>query len=212
MKILAIETSTEICGVALFLDGQLEILSEELTPRAHARTLPEKFQSIFETERFKVQDLDAMAISIGPGSFTGLRIGLSFTKGIAYSHNLPIIPVPTLYGIAQGALDKTWDNCGVILHSHSTNLFYQDFTKIDERIFSDGNPKAFTYDALDNQSQKKIFHYNSSEFLTMDNTEEQRPSAQWIGELAQIHFDEWKLDDPKELVPEYISPFKPGSS
>ena len=93
--ILSIESSSTICGVAVIEKGDILSLVEKSAYRKHAEILPEFIQIALEQSKKTVSDLDAIAVSIGPGSFTGLRIGLGMAKGLAYSHNLPIIPVPT---------------------------------------------------------------------------------------------------------------------
>ena len=96
MNILAIETATEMCGIAYYENGVMQAVEEENIPRQHATSLPMFYKTLQDKTKFSLNILDGIAVSIGPGSFTGLRIGLSFTKGLAYSHDLPIIPVPTL--------------------------------------------------------------------------------------------------------------------
>ena len=102
MKILAIETATFICGAAFISEGDCISLVEENCPRTSAEELPRMVKKVKQLSGFNWDELDGIAVSIGPGSFTGLRIGLSFTKGLAYSHDLPVLSVPTLTGIATG--------------------------------------------------------------------------------------------------------------
>ena len=79
-----------------------------------------------------IHDVQAIAVSIGPGSFTGLRIGLGFSKGLAYAKGLPIVPVPTLSSLAFS--QKEFEPKNGIMHSHAKKVFYQAFyweNKID---------------------------------------------------------------------------------
>jgi tRNA threonylcarbamoyladenosine biosynthesis protein TsaB len=100
---LHIETATEDCSVALSVDGSLlrELISEEKL--SHAASLIPLIDQLFEKENLRVDDLSAVAVSMGPGSYTGLRIGLSAAKGIAYAANIPLIGVSTLKSAAAGA-------------------------------------------------------------------------------------------------------------
>ena len=78
MKILAIETASDICGIAYIKNGKCEGLIEKSIPRKHAEQLPLFYQKLIKKTGLKLSELDGIAISIGPGSFTGLRIGLSY--------------------------------------------------------------------------------------------------------------------------------------
>lgn len=94
--ILHIETSTEACSVAVSEDGLAEFKLEDLQGPSHAVQL-----GVFVDEALSFVDnhgmpLDAVAVSCGPGSYTGLRIGVSMAKGICYGRNLPLIAIPTL--------------------------------------------------------------------------------------------------------------------
>ena len=94
MKLIAIETATEICSIAYLVDGECVALVEKQIPRQHAEKLPLFYEGLVAESNLDLSKIDGIAVSIGPGSFTGLRIGLSYAKGLAYSHKLPIIPGP----------------------------------------------------------------------------------------------------------------------
>lgn len=94
--ILNIETSTTICSVAASQDGQTIFVKEDLNGPSHAVSL-----GVFVDEALSFIDsygipLDAVAVSCGPGSYTGLRIGVSMAKGVCYGRNVPLIGIPTL--------------------------------------------------------------------------------------------------------------------
>jgi tRNA threonylcarbamoyladenosine biosynthesis protein TsaB len=94
--LLAVDTSTHSVGIALF-DGS-QILCEEswISRRYHTVELANAVQSNLSRAGLSAADLHVLAVAIGPGSFTGLRIGLALIKGIAYTHQLPVIGIPTL--------------------------------------------------------------------------------------------------------------------
>lgn len=94
--ILNIETSTSVCSVAISEDGMVPFVEEDLKDPSHAVSL-----GVFVDEALSFIDshaipLDAVAVSCGPGSYTGLRIGVSMAKGICYGRNIPLIGIPTL--------------------------------------------------------------------------------------------------------------------
>ena len=103
--ILNIETTTHVCSAALSKDGQLVSLREDHEGRSHASLLSYFIEDILQQEKLKVADLDAVSISKGPGSYTGLRIGVSTAKGLCYGAGLPLLAVPTLQALTLGMLD-----------------------------------------------------------------------------------------------------------
>ncbi len=96
MKILGIDTATDILGVALTEDKELIVESRSNIKRAHAEKLINTIEKVLSEVKLKPQDLDGIAVSIGPGSFTGLRIGLAAVKGLAFAADIPVASVPTL--------------------------------------------------------------------------------------------------------------------
>lgn len=111
-KILNIETSTQVCSVALSVDGKTVALQESNTESSHARQITVFAEQLMYKTGFNFQDLDAIAVSKGPGSYTGLRIGVSTAKGFCYSLDKPLISVGTLKSLAKGILLKLTDEGG----------------------------------------------------------------------------------------------------
>ena len=97
--ILAVDTSTEACSVALQI-GNETIAQYADEPRSHSRLLMPMVQQVLAEAQTKVNQLDAIGVSIGPGSFTGLRIGFAAVQGMAYGADIPVVPVSTLELIA----------------------------------------------------------------------------------------------------------------
>lgn len=105
MKVLAIETSGRVCGAAVAIDGVLVSSTEIIREAAHDAFLADVVSSALRFADIAVADVDVVAISVGPGSFTGLRIGASFVKGLAFSGTPRILPVPTLTSLHYAALE-----------------------------------------------------------------------------------------------------------
>ena len=93
--ILAVDTSTEACSVALQI-GDKTIAKFADEPRSHSRLLMPMVQEVLAEADIRVNQLDAIGVSIGPGSFTGLRIGFAAVQGMAYGADIPVVPVSTL--------------------------------------------------------------------------------------------------------------------
>ncbi len=99
--ILNIETSTEVCSVSLAKDGQTLFQKESSDGMNHSRLLTVFIEELSQENNFDLKQLDAVAVSKGPGSYTGLRIGVSVTKGLCYGLNIPLIGVGSLDSMAD---------------------------------------------------------------------------------------------------------------
>ena len=104
MKILAADTSTDILTVGVCADGATLAHTVVRCGRAHSERLMETAQWVLREAGLALPDLDALAIAHGPGSFTGLRIGVASWKGLALGANLPLVAVPTLDAMARTAV------------------------------------------------------------------------------------------------------------
>ncbi|MBI3324048.1 MAG: tRNA (adenosine(37)-N6)-threonylcarbamoyltransferase complex dimerization subunit type 1 TsaB [Candidatus Omnitrophica bacterium] len=122
MKILAIETSSPLLGVAI-VDEQAVLASYELlAERAHAAQLPVAVELVLRTAGLSLAKLDGVAIDIGPGSFTGLRIGVAFVKALLAGVPKPVIGIPSLDVLAANAAWATTRICPV-LDARQRNVF-----------------------------------------------------------------------------------------
>lgn len=106
MYILHIETSTAVCSVALSRDRTLVAFLDMEEGMNHTARLAPAISELLHTAGIKPTDLGAIAVSSGPGSYTGLRVGSSTAKAMAYSLSIPIIAVPTLLSLASAVFDK----------------------------------------------------------------------------------------------------------
>ena len=101
MKILGIDTSTKFCNLGLIEDEDILI---ECTinglKKKHSSILVPAIKNLLKTINLKIEEINGIAVSIGPGSFTGLRIGLSVAKGLCYARSLPLLGIPTLDAMA----------------------------------------------------------------------------------------------------------------
>lgn len=102
MRILAIETSTERCSVAVG-DGERWRSREEVAGQSHSERALVLCRELLDEAGFALRELDGIAFGAGPGSFTGIRIACGLAQGLALADDLPVVPVPTLEALAQAA-------------------------------------------------------------------------------------------------------------
>ena len=105
--ILSIDTATKICSVSIANAGQILTIQENTEGFSHASKLTTLIQKACEAAQIQLTDLDAIAVSIGPGSYTGLRIGLSTVKGICFALNKPLIAIDTLKALSVASQSTT---------------------------------------------------------------------------------------------------------
>lgn len=103
-RIILIETSTALCSTALSEDGMIVCSRESITPRAHASMTAPFIKQMLDERGLKVSDCDAVCVSSGPGSYTGLRVGSSTAKGLCFGAGIPLIAVDTLQVLADQAI------------------------------------------------------------------------------------------------------------
>jgi tRNA threonylcarbamoyladenosine biosynthesis protein TsaB len=101
-KILHIDTATDVCSVALSVGEEIISIHETAIGKSHAGILTVYIDTILKENNMLATSLDAVAVSMGPGSYTGLRIGVSVAKGLCYGLNLPLIGVPTMEAMYLG--------------------------------------------------------------------------------------------------------------
>ena len=103
--ILALETSERICGVCLYFDDEKLFEFSILLKNSHSEVIFHLVDKVLKTSGTKINQVSCVAVSAGPGSFTGLRIGMSVAKGLAFGASLPIAPVPTFEAMAYQLTD-----------------------------------------------------------------------------------------------------------
>ena len=193
--ILSIETSTNICSVGLFKDNKLLFIKED-NNREHSSLLASFVDELFNKVNFKINEIDAIALSIGPGSYTGLRIGLSFAKGIAFSIGKPIIPVDTIESLTD---EINHANYIIAIHAYSDYYFIQEYR--DNIKF-----KTAFFDKIDNINYDcRIYGYDLKDFNSFVSI---KPSSIKIANIAYKNYDDYKCDNIKLIKPNYIKPIQ----
>ena len=193
--ILCLETTTNICSVGLFKDSKSLIIKEN-DDKSHSSVLALFVEQIFNESKFNINEIDAIAISVGPGSYTGLRIGMSFVKGIAYSLSKPIIPIDTIDSLNTKITEL---NYLIAIHAYSNNYYLQEFK--DKVKY--GKPKFVSVDEID--KNKNIYGYSSKKEKFIERI---KPNAERIAKLAFKNYNKYIVKDIKLVKPNYINPIK----
>lgn len=105
-KILCLETATEVCSVCIHEDGVLLAMEESKEAFEHSKMITVFIQECLRKASLKITELDAVAVSSGPGSYTGLRVGTSTAKGLCFGLDIPLITVPGLLALTSGYLSE----------------------------------------------------------------------------------------------------------
>jgi len=128
--ILAIDSSTEICSVAINRDGCIEQLCSDL-PRQHAKETLPMVQRLLTDFNLSPADLDGIAFTHGPGSFTGLRIGSAVAQGMAFAHNIPVLTVSSLAVMAYAAVcEHKLSRVHVALKAREDEIYLAAYTAV----------------------------------------------------------------------------------
>ncbi|MFT6733196.1 MAG: tRNA threonylcarbamoyladenosine biosynthesis protein TsaB [Polaribacter sp.] len=130
-KILAIDSSTEACSVALMNDDKV-YQRFQLAPRKHAELLLPMVDEVMKEADLSLVELDALACCVGPGAFTGLRIAVSAAQGLAFASNLPCIAVSSLEILAISAFKQTQANvCISAIDARMQEVYFAVFQRAD---------------------------------------------------------------------------------
>ena len=202
MNILAIESASTICGTALFIKDKMIGMDEITKPRVHGEHLPVIIDNILTNNSLRVSDLDGISVSSGPGSYTGLRIGMSLAKGLTVSEGIPIISVPTLQVMNRGISREGvyW----VLLHSHKNVVFAQRFRS--------GVPDSeIECDVFDKERYINPYGFNLDPICKPSDYEYSPPSSRYVGELAILYFEKWAQSDLNQITPNYVTNFNLGN-
>lgn len=207
MKILAIDTSTDYLSVAV-TDGA-KVLGRYHRPsnRNHSRLLIPVISGLIKKSGLKAGDIDAFAVSIGPGSFTGLRIGVVAVKGLAYSFGKPVITVPTMDVIAGNVKGFNGIVCPVI--DARKNKVYTCFYRSDGKSFK-RLTKYLLIPVVD--LLKMAGKYDRVLFLgdgvkltgAPEAIKDWQPRASAVAAIAAESFRKKKFVSPEKLEPMYI--------
>ena len=216
---LLIETSTKSCSVSLSSENKIIACKEEVNEQySHAEKLTVFITELFKTQDFTIKDLDAVAVSKGPGSYTGLRISVSTAKGLCYALDIPLISVSTLKAMAFGMAQKEKSDlyCPMIdaRRMEVYNAFYNSTNKEIRGIQADIIEACSYQKELDKkvlffgdgaEKCKQMIRHPNARFL-----DGFFPSSKDMLEIANEKFAEKDFEDVVYFEPFYLKDFVAG--
>lgn len=222
--ILCIETSTTVCSVALTSDGKVIAARQENEGNSHANRLTVLIENLFSdsTVSLEMSDIDAVAVSSGPGSYTGLRIGVSAAKGICFALGKPLIAIPSLAVLAWPVVQKK-DSRETKEDSWYCPMIDARRMEVYAAMFDDGmqQQKETSADIIDEKSyrdilnQRKVFFFGNGaakcrKALAHPNAvfpEDEGPLARNMAILAHDAWNQKQFEDVAYFEPFYLKDF-----
>lgn len=219
--ILSIETATKVCSVAVHQKGILLGMNEIHLDNVHSQKIMGLISSLLGQLNIEVEKLDAVAVSSGPGSYTGLRIGVSVAKGLAYALNIPLIDIPSLAALASQVIPFCEKNDHVIPMIDARRMeVYAIVANSDgvivekaSPVILEGNPfisyleNGLVYFLGDGaEKAKEVLKHQNARFLSKFN------SSNALGGLAYQKFVDSDFEDLAYFEPNYLKEFRVLSS
>ena len=218
-RILCVDTSSFICSVSIFENLSLISSNSTEVEKSHSKLIIQLIDQSLKDAKIKINELDAFAVSMGPGSYTGLRIGVSTIKGLCYSLDKPLISINTLEILSKSALNhinnyNDFFICPMIDARRMevfTKMLDNDFNEVekdkalilDDKSFNDigGGKSIYFFGDGSNKFQKII---NNKNFHFIDNI---ISSSKNMGELANIKYENNQFENLTTFEPFYIKDF-----
>ena len=214
--ILSIETTTTNCSVALFANGNISHKSVN-NGYSHAENLTPFIEEIMHKNQLSYKQLDAIAVSKGPGSYTGLRIGTSTAKGMCYALDIPLIGIDTLQAMAYGVKDEPYDFFVPMIDARRMEVYTAVYDKNGKCLLSVKPEILDEHSFLDVLEQgKTLFFGNGAEKFSKICTHRNAhfdlsnefPYAVPVAQLAVEKFHNKAFENLAYFEPQYIKAFQ----
>lgn len=218
--IIGIETSTEVCSVALYSKNNKITIREQNTQNVHGELLTEFIKQLMDESNLGPNDIEAVSVSQGPGSYTGLRIGVSVAKGLCYAAGIPLIAISSLKIIARSVqqnhnelfkeeflicpmIDARRNEVFTCLYDKKLNIIEDTTSKILEAETFDKYLKQNKIIFCGNGAEKcmKIISHTNAKFIKDGS------SAEYLVQLALIEFENKNFQDLAYFEPFYLKDF-----
>ena len=209
--ILAIETSEILCSAALYFSTEKYFTSGIKLKHSHSDKLFEIIEFLFKQAEVERNQISSVAVSNGPGSFTGLRIGMAAAKGIASGAGIPLTVVPTFEALAYQLSSGIFDNSEFIIANkvNKDEVYYSKFKiKANNYIFVDDLTILTNKEFVNKSKGTKVF--GSASYLLKGTENKNRissPSAEYVAEWAMKFGEKNSTSDYDYIEPIYLKNF-----
>ena len=216
MIVLAVDTATQSCSVAIVDDGQLLAEMTTAKNRTHSVQLMDIINKVCSVSELAVTDIDGFAVTVGPGSFTGLRIGISTIKGLAWSLNKPVVGISSLDALAWQCIPSNYLICP-LLDARKNEVYYCRYHFLNDDLQKNAieavagpieavrgieEPCLLVGTGALLYQEKLSTELGELAFFASQNQHVLRASS--VASLSIKRFDDQKTDDVELLVPHYI--------
>lgn len=219
--ILNIESSSTNCSISLSLNGKVVFIKEKNDKKySHSTKLHIFIQEVLKESNISIKELSSIAVSKGPGSYTGLRIGIAAAKGLCYALDIPLISVSTLLVLAKQLVVEKEDLIIPVIDARRdevySGVYNSSYNKVREVFPEIINEESFSELMLNNklyfigngqEKCERLIKKNSNLIFSSNDT---FPSA---NEMAFLSFEKFKNSQFEDIVyfePDYLKNFMPG--
>ncbi len=212
--ILCLETSGKWCSVALASEGQPVTFKESSDEWSHSKQITMMIQAVLSDANIAITELTAVAVSKGPGSYTGLRVGASCAKGICFAQDIPLLAVPTLQIIAAGVDTGHLDARLIpMIDARRQEVYYAIYNSELEELQKADN-KILDIDAFQDESAQSLVFcgdgaHKMSKYLKNASPWsiiESHASAKNMAALASEKLKKSQIEDTAYFIPFYLKP------
>ena len=212
MNIFAIESSSKKCSIAIHSNNGVHESFDGIDNDS-ATSLPIMTEKILTTLSLEFSDLDAIAISMGPGSFTGLRVGLSYAKGLSLALDIPIIPISTFDLLLIPNIKHIEDEIiSVLIHSHGTTVYQSRYIFKNKTYVLETDPSSISINNISHENNGTILYCGPEHLLNSINELSSKihiviTSVSDVIDIGMKNFDLLKTKSINNLVPNYVGSF-----
>ncbi len=216
--LLNIETSTKVCSVSLALNGEILASKEESSEKyIHSEKLNVFIEELFAQVDYQLKDLAAICVSKGPGSYTGLRIGVSCAKGFCYALGIPLISIDSLSVLARGYLSYNFINANTILMPMIDARRMEVYTAVfnhKAEIQTTISAEVIVAEFFDTNKEIILIGDGAKKFNSIIprnvRIENHLSSSKGMASLSYSKFSKKEFEDVAYFEPYYLKSFKLG--
>ena len=216
--LLNIETSTKVCSVSLALNGEVLASKEESSEKyIHSEKLNVFIEELFTQVDYQLKDLAAICVSKGPGSYTGLRIGVSCAKGFCYALDIPLISIDSLSVLARGYLNDNFINANTILMPMIDARRMEVYTAVfnhKAEIQTSISAEVIDSEFFDTNKEIILIGDGAKKFNSVIprnvRIENHLSSSKGMASLSYLKFSKKEFEDVAYFEPYYLKSFRLG--